>query len=431
MALAFVLAALLQDPALVEVRFHRVHLRNGNFVDGTLVRQTKDELVLRIKGGEVGVRADLVERVEYVKIRGVKEKPDEVALAPKPKPAVDAPDPFAAAPAQPPADVIPTPRVSDKPLDNLYEAKGDLREKVDPLLRDLDAADVEQKATIVPRLVEVGGEAAPYLASLLEKLDPEALYHVAGALATLKEPRAVPVLIRLLESGKPAVRARAAAILGATGDVAAAPRVLPLLKDERPEVRMAALEALRALSEPGLLPHLPLLCGDAHRDLRKAAIALYLELSRKLGADAGIVAGLSRALEHGDEAASADLLGAIASAGTSEVAPLLAPYLLVDRPDVRVAAAAALAAVGGEEAARAIVLRIPSEKEKKVRLELARAAQKLAAVRAGGPLIEWIGHADIEIHTAALRALSALAGESYGADRARWVEWWVKAKPAD
>ena len=59
--LAFVLAlsGLLgaQDSPFQEVRFHRVHLLNGNFVDGTLVRQTKDELVLRIKGGEVGMRA--------------------------------------------------------------------------------------------------------------------------------------------------------------------------------------------------------------------------------------------------------------------------------------------------------------------------------------------------------------------------------------
>ena len=31
-----------------ESRFHRVHLRNGNFIDGVLVRQNTLEIVLRL-----------------------------------------------------------------------------------------------------------------------------------------------------------------------------------------------------------------------------------------------------------------------------------------------------------------------------------------------------------------------------------------------
>ena len=435
LSLAFVLGLAAQDPVFQEIRFHRVHLLNGNFVDGTLVRQTKDELVLRIKGGEVGIRNDLVGRVEFVRIRGIKEKPAEITPAPKPAPPpADAPDPFAAvAPSTPLLDAIPAPRVSAQPLDpdQLFAAKGEHREKIDPLLEELKKADIEQKAAVVPRLVEAGAAMAPYLASLLERLDDDGLPHVARALSQLKAPGAVPVLVRLLESGKPAVRARAAAILGATGDASAAPRVLPLMKDEDVDVRKAALASLRALGEAALLPHLPFICADADREVRRAAIAAFVDLSRKLGQDKNVLPGLAGALERSEESGFVDLIEAIAGLRRNESVPILAPYLLVDRVDARLAAVAALATLGGEEAGRAVVARLALEQEKSVRLGLVRAAQQMKLFAAAGPLIGWIGNADQEIHGAALRALAEITGQTFGPDRAAWLAWWKLAKPPE
>src|SRR5688572_23015720 len=45
------------DPATwVESRFHRVHLKNGNFIDGDLIRKDQRLVVLKLKAGDFGIR---------------------------------------------------------------------------------------------------------------------------------------------------------------------------------------------------------------------------------------------------------------------------------------------------------------------------------------------------------------------------------------
>src|SRR5688572_11443006 len=91
----------------VESRFHRVHLKNGNFIDGELVRKDQRLVVLKLKAGDFGIRADMINRVEYVKVRSLAENPLIVAFrkeeAPDGPPAVAA----AARPEAPATPVLP------------------------------------------------------------------------------------------------------------------------------------------------------------------------------------------------------------------------------------------------------------------------------------------------------------------------------------
>ena len=63
-----------------ETRFHRVFLKNGNFVDGDLQRIEADTVVLRLKSGDVGINRDLVDRIEIVKMKAADEAPPKVDL---------------------------------------------------------------------------------------------------------------------------------------------------------------------------------------------------------------------------------------------------------------------------------------------------------------------------------------------------------------
>ena len=82
-----------QDGGRDDVRFYRVHLRNGNFLDGHLVRQDASKVVLRMSVGEMIVRRDQIERIEFIKLRSLGEP---ARVVPKPAP-IAAP----AAPARP------------------------------------------------------------------------------------------------------------------------------------------------------------------------------------------------------------------------------------------------------------------------------------------------------------------------------------------
>jgi hypothetical protein len=69
--LALLLA--LQDQGWTETRFHRVHLRNGNFVDGHLLANEPEAVTLRVKTGELEISRDLVLKVEHMRIRSFEE----------------------------------------------------------------------------------------------------------------------------------------------------------------------------------------------------------------------------------------------------------------------------------------------------------------------------------------------------------------------
>ncbi|HEX7901407.1 MAG TPA: hypothetical protein VF950_26850, partial [Planctomycetota bacterium] len=78
LALLTALAAQQTSEVWTEIRFHRVHLRNGNFVDGTLVANEQESVTLRVKTGDIEITRDLIDKVEYVKMRSYKEKPADV-----------------------------------------------------------------------------------------------------------------------------------------------------------------------------------------------------------------------------------------------------------------------------------------------------------------------------------------------------------------
>ena len=426
--------ALGQETSAQEIRFHRIHLHNGNFIDGALVKQTDQELILKIKGGEIGIRLDLVARVEFIKMRRVEEAPEEPPIA-KAKPPADTPDPFAGQPAPAPRLVEPPPAPTvatrARAASELFQPGVELKRSVDAILQSYETADIEQKGAAVPRLVDAEGDTTPYLASLLEQADLDMFPHIVSALLIKKDPRAVPVLARQLDSIRPDVRGQAAAILATTAVAGSAKHVWPLLRDAEAEVRVSALGALRILAEAELLPHLPLLCADPEREVREQALAFFFDLSKKQGAEEKTSLGLAAALEKSQGPATLHLIAVIGKTRKSEAGYFLAPYLESERSNVRAATAAALGSLGATRYSTALIARLPKERDTQVRVELARALQKLRAPKAVGPLIEWLADPDVEVRAAALQALGSLTGMAFGLDREKWAAWRAQEKPGE
>jgi HEAT repeat protein len=312
----------------------------------------------------------------------------------------------------------------------LFQPPADLKQSVDDILQAFEKADIEQKGAVVPRLVEAEGDTTPYLASLLEEADRDMFPHLVSALLLKKDPRAVPVLARQLESVRPDVRGGAAAILAATAVVESAKHVWPLLRDAEAEVRASALTALRGLAGAELLLQLPALCADPAREVRELALATFFESSKKQRAEENIVLGLAAALEMSEGPATLHLIQVIAKTRKSGAGYILRSYLNSDRSSVRAATVAGLASLGAGYA-DVLLTRLPQERDTQVRIELARGLQKLKALKAVGPLIEWLADPDVEIRAAALQALGTLTGMSFGLDREKWAVWRAQEKPGE
>jgi len=276
-----------------------------------------------------------------------------------------------------------------------------LLEKLTPLV-DHDSTQVRLVALQVVASV-LGEQALPMLEAHAGDPDSEVRAAVEDAAEELG-PAAKSLLSRFLEDPEFVVRFWAASALAETGEAAAFPVLVEGLDES--STRFEALYALRALADPRALEparHIFAKWGIAPTE-RAAAAGVLARLGDAEG-KAYLVAELDRKRSHarglavelcGDlkltEAAEAlerilhdrqDLMrGAAAiSLGRMKVARLVPELsaLLADAnedPDLRADFAEALAAMGGDEAGKAISAAIASAKEPELReaLEEARAS---------------------------------------------------------
>jgi HEAT repeat protein len=414
-----------------EVRFQRVHLKNGNFLDGIIVQQTAREVVLKMKFGEMRIRADQIERIEAIKLRSVGEKPEELPPPRRPpSPPKEDPagrrDPFTRPPPPPAAP----PRTAGPRIpDSLFSPRPETRDQVDPLLRQLERSDPEQRDPIVQRLVELGGETAPYLASLMEKVDREILVHVVNALESLRDPRSVPVLYRQLESPSALVRQNAIHLVTSIAGPEAAPRLTLLLRDPDPSVRAAAVSGLQTIGDRDAFDALAPLAADPDREVRTRALGALRDLARRHDLADLLSTTLETAAERAQGAALLDVLASLGHAGQPRVWTTLVRYLDHDEADVRAAAVTALGALGGRDSGPSLAARVPVEQDRAVRVALAQAVQKLVLRDAAGTLIEWLDDPDVEVRACSVRALQTITGQNLGSDPGPWRAWWEENKP--
>jgi HEAT repeat protein len=410
-----------QGPAAwTEIRFHRVHLRNGNFIDGDLVRQSAREVVLRLKSGEMGIRRDLITRVEFIKMRGIQDKPEEVE-APKAAPlGFETPMTKPATPPPTAAKKTSTPRAR---AEGAYKASAEVRGKVDPLLEKLERADPEMIDPLVQELAEMEPEAHAYLASQLEVASRSLVPLIGSVLSRTKSPMAAPYLNRLLGHENPQVRKQAAAALATNGESSDASFLIPVLRDKDPEVLGAAIATLSIIGEESAFDAIAPLCLEEDREVRTQALGALSSLASKHDLKERLVRTLSETLASAPANRILDLLGALASTGDVEAAPAIAKMLDSEQVEIRKAAADGLSRIAGPDVADEIVARVGREDNAEVRVALAGAAAKAKAVDAMDELAAWLEDENGGVRKAALDALRALSRTDFGPDRAKWEEW--------
>ncbi len=404
-----------QDPPLVEARFHRIHLKNGNIIDGDIVQQTERTVVMRLKFGDMSIRRDQIVKIELMKIRSLGEKPVEVK-PPTPKPSD--------VKTSPPTDTPPKPPTTDP------APAGSLREKVDQILGRLVRTPDDRKYEVMQELTRLGEGSAVFLADLLDDVDDGSRPFLAAALALMKDKSALPILGGYLKHRHPGVRFLSVEVIGATGDPAMAPELRPLLEDADLGVRSVAITALTQLGDRASFEPIARYVSDDDRALRTRAINAVFEMSRNLGMVSEMEDALVRGLERARGGARADVVNAIGRLQKKELWSSLAAVLGDEDPQVRKAAVIALGGLGEQEASEAVVQRLAAEQDKGVRLQLASAAQKLKIRRAIAPLIDWMGEEDAELKSATLLALRGISGQNVGTTRDAWAAWWA-AQPRD
>ncbi|HEV3027023.1 MAG TPA: HEAT repeat domain-containing protein, partial [Planctomycetota bacterium] len=387
-----------QDVVWIETQFHRVHLRNGNFIDGKIVLVNDREVRLDVAPGQISFRRDMVDRIELMKMRSLGEKP-------KLDPPLRRTPPRETSSAGAPAAATNRPRASSLAEPSLDRGS---KERVEEILGRLRIANPDQKDDLVAELARLGPGAAPYLASQLGSVDDESCQRLSLALIKLKEPSALPYLVEALEDDRPYVRIHALLVIGETGTPEFASPVRARLSDRQDAVRASAIAALDRLGDANSLPEI-LDCLDSQDGaVRVAAINAALDLGRKSGKLERTAEGLRKALDNASGKGTLDFISAIGRTGRQEQWTYIAPFLRDADPKTRATAAAALAGLAAPASEELVLTRLAQEDDKRTRVQLAAAVRELKASKAIEPLIGWLRSEDPDIAGAAEMALRGI-----------------------
>ena len=388
---------------ILERRFHRVHLRNGNFIDGHVLELAEDHVLLRVKvdkdkTGEMAIRNDLIAldrdgspRVEIMKLRSRGEEgggrdDDDPAIAER----------------------------------IIAETKR--------LVLELERAFEEERVPIVQEIIRLGEHAALYLTSVYRTLSPDIRSEVDEVLIEAKATKALPIYLEWLEDEDPRLRTLAVRILSAMGDRALAKHVRPLLDDPVARVRTAAIRGLEKLLDRSAFYEIGHLLRDPDREVRSQSLRSLRAISRRNGMEDKLFRLLMSSLSLARGEGRADLVFAIAGLGRKEAWEDLVRFLHDPHREVRGAVVIAIMKLKAPEAGEEILARIPLETDPLVRRRIADAVRQFRLVEAVEGLIDWLLDEDEQVRKATVVALTYLTRQGFAGDYEKWAAWWDNSR---
>jgi len=401
-----------QQEGWSDSRFHRVYLRNGNFIDGNVIADKPNEVILLMKAGEMAIRRDQIEKVELVKMRSWNDKPI-VLETPKGK----------GTPGNP-GGTANVPQINTLTPDGIKKAVDKMIAKV--------KSNPNEKEFPVDELKATGDEGLAYLAAKTAGADLNLQNAVMSALINLKDvrgPKTQQVLDSFLSGSAPALRGMALTVLTVeAGESTLAKYIRPALKDPDPGVRIIAISALSAVEDKAWFDDIAESFGDANKDVRSRAIQLCKRLSDKNGLQDKLMAALVSNLKNSEPEVRAAMASTIGSMNIQQSWSNVAPLLNDSEPTVRAAAAQTLQNLAATESIPDLVQAIRRESDKWARVYLANAAQRMRIQDAVESLIGWLSSPDGDVQAAAEAALRAITGEAHGRDVAKWQAWFQGRK---
>lgn len=397
-----------QEITWVETRFHRVHLLNGNFIDGQVLRVAETQVHVRLPVGDMSIRKDSIDRIELMKLRSILEKPK---LDPPLKKSASTRAGEAGQRLKTPTAFAPAP------------ASPELVENVAKILSRLRIAKPDQKDGLVDLLARLDGAAA-YEASLLPTVDEEAAFMLSSALMRSKDAETAPYLIRALESDKAYVKIYAVTLLSILRNKDHAAHLRPLLSEPVPAVKATVIEALQALNDADAIGGIAELVASEDDMVRNAAINASIELGRLHDRMPLVMEQIRFALNGSRGRAAKELLSAVGRGKMTELWTSVLPFLYDADPMLRRSAAVTLQSLAVPESVDAIVTRLEAEDDPKTLVELAKASSQLKSAAAVPGLIRLLGNGDDTVVQTSAAALVRLTRQKFGVNQDKWTEWW-------
>lgn len=370
------------DNSWIETRFHRVHLANGNFIDGQLVEESKRLVVLKMKAGTFGIRRDMIDRVEYVRMRSLKESPaPSVAIK---APAASKMPAAANAPERPSTEPIAATPAAAAPFAPA------VMQPVDELLTKWSAfAPGSRPETLLLQIPDLGPEAVAYACwRVAHRVPMTPVKELVEALGHQEHPAVLPMLKAVAENGSMDERAALVTPLESLKTPEAVGLLYALIGDGSATVWQPATEAVVRLAKAGS---------------PQEATERIIELMAKAPEKSSYAIALGRIGEADGRRA---LLEMARDDDESNIRAALQGLAVYADPE------------DGEIGRRLLVA--PSDSLKKAACAFLGQIKSEAAVP---DLIDLLSHADSAVVRDAHWALQKITGQRFGVDVSLWTRW--------
>lgn len=396
----------------------RVHLKNGDFVDGYRVAEDKGRLVLDIPYGRATFdHSDVVavEHLDRVRI--------SVELPSNPTPSETETTPT----EDSPASTDSSPDTRKKQPQNTVKPAGEAKkpETDAEWLSALFDASEEDRDSVLEEITKRGEKMLPLLIGELENLGGEKAALAVRALGRIRNPKAtLPVSKRLFDPS-PEVRTACISTLLLLDAQDSIPQIRALLEDKEPMVRIQALETLSAgFDDEESLKPIARMIGEDNPEIATSAVNAALGLANKHTMMGDLLEVVSELVEGASEASQAQIAKVLGHTKSPEAIPLLLPMIDSPSKDVRAEAIISLGTLKAKEAVEPLLLRLDEEEEQWVMIQIFSTLQLIRDQRVVPKLIEYLRNDEPNIQEASSRALMDLTKKNFGLDAEAWENYW-------
>jgi HEAT repeat protein len=198
-----------------------VHLKKGSSIEGKIIKQTREYVVLKIEMGTITIPQETIAQIEYKPWKSSKDNKKK------------------------PTETIEPQAVKKKD----QEIPPEIKKKVDELIIQFKN-NVITRDLLEDELIKIKNQALPYLINIVKmKKRPLPLETIINLLAKCAGKEATPVLVKLLEHKDQSVRLATMTELGNSSDIRGIEPLLNLLEDPDPAITSKALMTLALLTK--------------------------------------------------------------------------------------------------------------------------------------------------------------------------------------
>lgn len=434
MARGYLICALMLVLAVGALRADEVWLKNDNMIEGTILVDRSDRVVILTAGGKLTIPRDQIREVVRRKVQPPTANGREAGTEPPPtveetKPPKEEPKPPKEE-AQPPKEEPKPPREEPQPPKVVLEPKTPAQREFLELLerREEPGLADEERARLDERLADLVMQDSEFAFRVFDAEPMNRRLVILGLFAARRDPVFLPHLEGRLANDNPSVRAAIVSVLGLFEGDEHISRLRQRLPNEAPSVQAAILEQFerRAFVE-ATDDVVPLLVNPVDT-VRNHALAT-LKRFASVRTDGEQPYDLARHLgtiyaEEPEGELSLAILRVLSDVGGMTAVDTLRSALSSDDATQREIAVRGLGKMATRAATMEILALAEQDPERPVRLAAIKAIELIKDPAATERLIALMDTEDAELQSAVHRALKVITNQTIGKSYDDWAAWW-------